>query len=174
MTEPVIALIAAIADNGVIGDGDDLPWRLSTDLRRFKALTLGKPVIMGRRTFATVGKPLAGRTNIVVTRQVGFAPAGVTVAHDLDAALALARDAARAAGVAEAMVIGGGEIYAQAMPVAGRLYVTQVHASPPGTVHFPVIAADTWRPVSSEDFPSGEKDTAATTFIVYERQNSAG
>lgn len=175
MPEPTIALIAAVADNGVIGDGDALPWRLSTDLRRFKALTLGKPVVMGRRTFAAIGKPLAGRTNIVVTRQAGFvAPAGITVAPSLDGALASALDAARAAGVAEAMVIGGGEIYAQAIPLAGRLYITHVHAEPAGTAHFPVIADDVWQAVASEDLPSGEKDTAATTFVIYERRNSAG
>jgi dihydrofolate reductase len=174
VSTPVVALIAAVADNGVIGDGDGMPWRLSTDLRRFRALTLGKPVVMGRRTFAAIGKPLAGRTNIVVTRQAGFASAGVTVAHDLDAALDLALDSARAAGVAEAMVIGGGEVYAQAMARAGRLYVTHVHASPPGTAHFPVIAADSWRLVSSEEFSAGENDTAATTFAVYEPRNPAG
>ena len=173
MAAPVIALIAAVADNGVIGDGEGMPWRLSTDLRRFKALTLGKPVVMGRRTFASIGKPLPGRANIVVTRRSDFAPAGVAVAHDIDAALALALDAARDAGAAEAMVIGGGEIYAQAMARAGRLYITHVHAAPAGTVHFPVIAPDVWRQVSSEEFPSGVADTAATTFAIYERQNPA-
>jgi dihydrofolate reductase len=98
----------------------------------------------------------------------------VTVAHDLDAALALAVEAARAVGVAEAMVIGGGEIYAQAMGSAARLYITHVHATPAGTAHFPVIAADTWLARSSEDFPGGEKDTASTTFTVYERRIFTG
>lgn len=168
-----VAIIAAVGRNGVIGDGVGMPWRLSTDLRRFKALTLGKPVVMGRRTYETIGKPLPGRANIVVTRRTDFAPEGVTVAGSIGEALARAKAAAAASGADEVMVIGGGEIYAAAMEQAKRLYITHVMADPAGTVHFPVIDPGEWRLVSSEDVPAGEKDSAATRYAIYERRNSA-
>jgi len=168
-----IALIAAVARNGVIGDGLALPWRLSTDMRRFKRLTLGKPVIMGRKTFETIGKPLAGRLNIVVTRQRDMQIAGVSVAPSLDAALAIAAEEAAKAGAGETMVIGGGEIYAAAIGRADRLYITHVEASPQGDAHFPPIDPATWKSVESERVPAGEKDSVATTFAVYERIGAA-
>lgn len=164
-----IALVAAVAANGVIGDGTGMPWRLSTDMRRFRALTMGKPVIVGRKTFETFGKPLAGRTNIVVTRQPDYQPSGVVVAASLDEALAGAADVAAATGVDEIMVAGGGEVYAAAIGRADRLYVTHVDAEPAGRTRFPPIAAAEWRVVSREAVPAGEKDTAATVFTVYDR-----
>jgi dihydrofolate reductase len=164
-----VALVAAVADNGVIGAAGAMPWRLATDMKRFRALTMGKPVIMGRKTFASIGKPLAGRTNIVVTRQRDFAADGVTIAPSLDAALAAGRTAAEATGSAEVMVIGGGEIYALAMPHADRLYITRVHAQPEGDARFPAIDPGGWRAVAQEEVPAGEKDTASTTFVTYER-----
>lgn len=166
---PAIALIAAVAENGVIGAGGAMPWRLATDMKRFKALTMGKPVIMGRKTFASIGKPLAGRANIVVTRERRFLAEGVTVAPDLAEAIAAATAAAARTGVGEVMVIGGGEIYAQAMPHADRLYVTHVHAAPEGDARFPRIDPGMWRAVAREAFAAGEKDSAATTFVTYER-----
>jgi dihydrofolate reductase len=166
---PRVALIAAVADNGVIGAGGAMPWRLSTDMKRFRQLTMGKPVIMGRKTFASLGKPLAGRTNIVITRRVGFAAEGATVMPSLAAALAAAGDVAAADGAGEVMVIGGGEIYALAMPQAARLYVTHVHARPEGDTYFPAIDPAAWRAVTREDVPAGEKDSAPTTFVTYER-----
>ena len=168
-----IALIAAVARNGVIGDGPALPWRLSTDMRRFKRLTLGKPVIMGRKTFETIGKPLAGRPNIVVTRQRDMQIAGVRVAPSLDAALALAAEEAAKAGASEMMVIGGGEVYAAAIEHADRLYITHVEASPQGDAHFPPIDPAIWKSVESERVPAGEKDSVATTFAVYKRISAA-
>src|ERR1051325_4572038 len=116
-----IVLVAAVADNGVIGRNNALPGRLSSDLKRFKALTLGKPVLMGRKTYLSIGKPLPGRINIVVSRDPGFAPGGVIVARDLDAALAAARRAAQDSGADEIVVIGGTGIFVQCMPLADRM-----------------------------------------------------
>ena len=164
-----LSLIAAVAENGVIGSGNSLPWRLSSDMKRFKALTMGKPVIMGRKTYESIGKPLAGRVNIVVSRQGGFAPEGVIVAPTLDAALVRAEEGARVAADEEIMVIGGGEIYRTAIGVADRLYITHVEASPEGDTHFPPIEPAHWRATTAERLPAGAKDSAATTFVVYER-----
>jgi dihydrofolate reductase len=164
-----LSIIAAVAENGVIGAGNAMPWRLSSDLRRFKALTMGKPVIMGRKTFESIGKPLAGRVNIVVTRQKGFAPPGVTVVPSVDAALVTAEEGARAAADDEIMVIGGGEVYRAAIDRADRLYITHVEAAPAGDTHFPAIDPAVWRATTAERLPSGPKDSAASTFVVYER-----
>jgi dihydrofolate reductase len=168
-----LSIVAAVAENGVIGSGNALPWRLSTDLKRFKALTMGKPVVMGRKTFETIGKPLAGRVNLVVTRQSGLAPEGVTVTPSLEAALMAAEEEAQATGDEEVMVIGGGEIYRAAIGLADRLYITHVEASPEGDTHFPPIDPAHWRAVSAERLPAGPKDSAATTFVVYERIGEA-
>ena len=164
-----VSLIAAVAANRVIGDGSGMPWRLSTDMKRFKALTMGKPVVIGRKTFETFGKPLTGRTNIVVTRQAGYRPDGAKVAASLDEALALAAEVAEAAGGDEIMVLGGGEIYAAAIGRADRLYITHVEAEPAGAALFPPIDERVWRVVSREAVPAGERDSAATVFAVYER-----
>jgi dihydrofolate reductase len=160
-----IALVAAVADNGVIGVGTVLPWRLSSDMKRFRALTIGKPVIMGRKTYETIGKPLAGRRNIVVTHRKDFAPDGVAVAATLEAALTLAAEGA----ADEIMVIGGGEVYAEAIGRADRLYITHVEAEPAGDTRFPPIYPAIWRAGPEERLPAGENDTAATRFIVYDR-----
>jgi dihydrofolate reductase len=164
-----LSVIAAVAENGVIGDRNGLPWKLSSDMKRFKAITMGKPVVMGRKTFEAIGKPLAGRVNIVVSRRSDFAPKGVTVAPSLEAALVAAEAGARATGDEEIMVIGGGEIYRAAIGLADRLYITHVEAAPEGDAHFPAIDPARWRAVSAERLPAGPKDTAATTFVVYER-----
>ena len=164
-----IAIVAAVARNGVIGRDGDMPWRLSTDLQRFKRLTMGKPVIMGRKTFQSIGKPLAGRFNIVVSGAPAFAADGVTIARDLDAAFDLARNEAARSGAAEVAVIGGGEVYAAAISRADRLYITHVEASPDGDAHFPPIDPAIWRNVSSERIAAGERDSEATIFAVYDR-----
>jgi len=170
MKRPVrISLVAAVAENGVIGANGDMPWRLSTDQKRFRRLTMGKPVIMGRKTFESIGKPLAGRVNIVVTAQAGFRPEGVVVAPSLAAALVAAEETARATGDEEIMVMGGSQIYETAIGLADRLYITHVAAAPAGDAHFPAIDPAEWRAVSAEPVPAGEKDSAATTFVVYER-----
>jgi dihydrofolate reductase len=167
-----LSLIAAVAENGVIGAGGKIPWRLSTDMRRFRRLTLGKPVIMGRKTFGSIGKALEGRINIVVTRQAGFAADGVLLAPSLETALAIAGEPAMAAGGDEVMVIGGGEVYAAALPLADRLYITHVEAAPEGDTKFPFIDPGKWRATASERNPAGAKDSAATTFVIYERQTA--
>ena len=170
MADPRIALIAAVAENGVIGDRQKLPWRLSSDQRRFRQLTLGKPVVMGRKTFAAIGRALDGRVNIVVSRGGDVAP-GALAAGNLPDALALAARHAGPGG--EVMVIGGGEIYAEAIGRADRLYITHVAAAPDGDTRFPPIDPAVWRPVSREEVPAGAKDSAATTFVVYERRTGA-
>jgi dihydrofolate reductase len=164
-----ISLIAAAAENGVIGAGGVLPWRLSSDMKRFKRLTMGKPVIMGRKTYESIGKPLEGRVNIVVSRRPGFKPPGVVVAQTVEAALILAAEKAGASGDEEAMVIGGGEVYAAALSLADRLYITHVEGRPDGDTKFPPIEAAIWRATSPERLPASDKDSAATTFVVYER-----
>ena len=168
MSGTTVSVIAAVADNGVIGSNRAMPWRLSSDMQRFKRLTMGKPVVMGRKTFESIGKPLAGRLNVVVSRQPDFRPAGVTVAASLDAALALA---AKAAGSdnGEVMVAGGGEIYAAAIGLVDRLYITHVEARPEGDTRFPDIDPTVWRATATETVPAGEKDSAATRFVIYER-----
>jgi dihydrofolate reductase len=168
-----LSLIAAVARNGVIGVAEGMPWRLSTDLQRFKRLTLGKPVIMGRKTFATIGRPLPGRANIVLTRHRGAPPEGVTFATSLDAALALAATHAAMLGTSEAMVIGGGQVYAETIGRADRLYITRVDASPVGDTHFPPIDPAVWKGISSERIAAGDKDDVATTFVIYERAATA-
>jgi dihydrofolate reductase len=159
-----------VAANGVIGAGGAMPWRLSTDLRRFKALTIGHPVIMGRTTFESIGKPLPGRVNIVVSGQDGFGPVGVTVATSPVAALAYARSAARDAGAGTVFVIGGAKLYAAMLPSADTLHITHVEASPEGDTWFPAIDPGIWEPVSEERHPAGPKDTAATVYTVYRRR----
>ncbi|MDG4894013.1 dihydrofolate reductase [Mesorhizobium sp. WSM4976] len=166
-----IAIYVAIAENCVIGREGGLPWRLSTDLKRFKADTMGKPIIMGRKTYEGIGRPLPGRLNIVVTRDKAWRAEGIEVTHSLDDAIALAKVRGRCiAGADEICVVGGGEIYAQALPLADRLHVTHVLASVDGDAHFPPIDPSIWRLVSAEDFPAGEKDSHATRYTVYERR----
>ncbi len=160
-----IALIAAVARNCAIGFGDALPWRLSSDLKRFKALTMGKPLIMGRKTFASIGKPLPGRFCIVVTRDSAFTAPGVEVARDLPAALVLAR----ARDPSEIMIGGGGEIYAQTIGLADRLYITEVGLEPEGDATFPRIDASEWREVFRRPGARGPRDEAEFAFVDYER-----
>ncbi|HXF54822.1 MAG TPA: dihydrofolate reductase [Hyphomicrobiaceae bacterium] len=166
---PIVALVVAVAENGVIGTGGKLPWRMSSDLKRFRALTMGKPVIMGRRTFASLAKPLDGRENIVVTRNPAFACQGVTPVPSLSAALALARETAAASGAEEIMVIGGAQIYRDVLPFADRIYLTRVHGSPPGDTYFPEIDPTRWREVSCEQLPKGPKDDYFATLFVFDR-----
>ena len=164
-----ISLIAAVARNGVIGAGQAIPWRIPSDFAWFKRTTMGKPMVMGRKQFETFARPLPGRPHVVVTRQAGYAPAGVTVRHGLDAALETARGMAADAGVDEVMVIGGGDIYAQAMAVADRLYISHVELEPEGDVRFPAIDPAQWRVVDAPDPPRSGSDEAAYSVRVYER-----
>jgi dihydrofolate reductase len=166
----ILSLIVAVAENGVIGRDGGLPWRLSSDLKTFRRLTMGKPLIMGRRTFDSIGKPLDGRDNIVVTRDPYFEVAGVSACPSVAEALTLARVLATTRGADEIMVIGGAAIYDAVLPHAGRIYFTQVHAKPDGDRHFSVPDAKSWTEVSREALPQGERDDHASTLIVYERR----
>lgn len=166
-----IALIVAVARNGIIGRDGDLPWRLSSDLKLFRRLTMGKPVIMGRRTWATLKrKPLDGRDNIVVTRDPAFAAPGAIVVHSITDAFEVARTAATARGVGEVMVIGGAEIYRAALPLADRLYWTEVEAEPAGDTSFPPLDPAAWRLVATEPIPQGEKDEFRAELKIFERR----
>ena len=165
MTVPV-AMIAAVARNGVIGANGKIPWRLPSDFAFFKRQTMNKPLIMGRKTFEGIGKPLPGRTTIVVTRNASFAPEGdIIVVADLSLALQVAR--ARAPD--EVMIGGGGEIYQQAMPFADRLYITHVDLDPEGDATFPMIDPAIWREAETLDVPRTEKDSANFRTVRYER-----
>jgi dihydrofolate reductase len=164
-----IVLLAAVAENGVIGRDNALPWRLSSDLKRFKALTLGKPVVMGRKTYLSIGRPLPERTNIVVTRDRGFRAEGVVVANSIEAALDIGRADARRTGADAIMVIGGTEIFAQTMALADRLEITHVHAQPVGDTFFPPIDHKLWRETSRSEQPAGPRDDASVSFVTYRR-----
>ena len=166
---PIIAMIAGVARNNVIGADGTIPWKIPSDMAFFRRTTMGKPIVMGRKQYETVGKPLPGRTNIVVTRQPGYAPQGVVVVNDLDAALEKARDVAASDGVDEVMVIGGGDIYAQAMALADRLYISHVDLAPEGDVLFPAIDPAVWRVVEEPEVPVSDKDSASFRVRVYER-----
>lgn len=175
---PGLALIAAVSTNGVIGVENRLPWRLRGDLKYFKATTLGKPVVMGRRTWESIGaKPLPGRTNIVVTHQAEYRAKGGVVCHSLNAALQQARliaaaDGPGADGRCEVMVIGGELLFAETLKLADRLYLTDVHASPEGDAFFPAFDRAAWREVARTDVPAvlAEAEPApAHSFVVLER-----
>lgn len=165
----LISLIVAVAENGVIGKDGQLPWRLSSDLKTFRRLTMHKPLIMGRRTFQSIGKPLDGRENIVVTRDPFFSHPGVSTTQSVADALTLARVLGLTSGADEIMVIGGAAIYKSVLDTADRIYLTRVHASPDGDRTFPDLDLKDWREVSREALPQDPKDEFASTLIVYER-----
>lgn len=158
----MISLIVAVSDNGVIGRDGDLPWRQPDDLRRFKAVTMGKPIVMGRKTWESIGRPLPGRQNIVVTRQTGLTLEGADVVASADAAVAAA------AGADEVMIIGGSEIYALFLPLADRVYLTRVHAEVEGDAYFPDLD-DAWRLVSDERHAANDNNDYDMSFRIYER-----
>jgi dihydrofolate reductase len=166
-----IVLVAAIAENGVIGRGGALPWRLKSDMRHFRALTIGKPVIMGRKTYLSIGKPLKDRTTIVVSRDPAFAVPGAVAAPNLDAAFLTARGDALRRNTDAIAVIGGADIYAQALPLAKRLAITQVHKSVDGDAYFPPIDPQVWRETAREEREPQAEDEAAFAFVTYERAN---
>jgi len=165
-----IAMIAAVAENGVIGADQRIPWYIPSDFAFFKRTTMGKPIVMGRKQYETVGKPLPGRTNIVVTRQKDYRPDGVIVMHDLLSALDRAKAIAEADGADEVMIIGGGDIYRQAMPLADRLYISHVALTPEGDVTFPEILPREWNAVDEPQVEADARDTAAYHVKVYERR----
>ena len=165
-----IVVIAAVADNGVIGDDNRLIWRLRTDLKRFRSLTIGRPVLMGRKTFLSIGKPLPGRDTIVLTRDPDFTAEGVRVAHSLDEALAIAQETAAASGADSVTVAGGAEIYRQALPFADRLELTLVHAKPAGDALFPDWERDAFLAGVKEPHPADAENEHPYTFVSYRRR----
>jgi dihydrofolate reductase len=167
---PRIVLVVAVAENGIIGRAGQLPWRLPSDLKRFRQLTLGKPVVMGRKTYASIGKPLDGRDNIVLTRQPDFHPPGVYVAAAVEEALALGQRLAAAHGGDEVMVIGGEEIFRRALDHAQRIHLTAVHAAPAGDVRFDVPGPPAWRKTACAPMVQGPNDQFPADFIVLDRQ----
>jgi dihydrofolate reductase len=164
-----LVLVAAVAENGVIGRAGGLPWRLKTDLKRFRALTVGHPVVMGRKTYLSFGKPLKYRTNIVITRDPEFAAAGVVVARSLEAAMEVAEGDALRRGAAAIVIGGGADIYAKTIDRAARLEITRVHARPQGDTIFPAIDPTRWRETARQEFAAGPDDEVAFTSLTYER-----
>jgi dihydrofolate reductase len=163
--QPRLSLIVAVARNGVIGKNNRLPWHIPEDLKRFRALTMGHHILMGRRTWESIGRPLPGRTSVVITRDPNYSAPGALVAHSLSAALAAC------AADAEAFVIGGAEIYREALPHADRVYLTEVMADYPGDVWFPALGAE-WREISREE-PIRAPDQVRVAYAVFERIREA-
>ncbi|WP_415892764.1 type 3 dihydrofolate reductase [Neptuniibacter sp. PT8_73] len=164
-----LAIIVAQAKNRVIGVNNKLPWHLPEDLRYFKQVTMGKPIIMGRNTYESIGRPLPGRTNIVISRQESYAPQGVKVVSSLEAAIDMAESVAMIDGASEAMVIGGGQIYAQTLEKADRLYLTEVDAEIEGDAWFPEFARENWKEVGREDFSAEGPNPYNYSFIVLDK-----
>jgi dihydrofolate reductase len=167
--EPVIALVVAMGENRAIGHGGDLPWRLHSDMRYFRNITMGKPVIMGRRTFKSLPRVLDGRLNVVLTRNAAFEAPGAIMAYNLEEALDVARKATRKSGVDEVMIIGGEDVFREVLPQAGRIYLTEVHAAPSADTWFPELDMREWREVSREAHEAGPKDDHAFSLVVLER-----
>lgn len=169
---PELVLIAVVARNGIIGADNDMPWKLSSDLKHFKRLTLGKPVIVGRKTFLSFGgKPLPGRPHVVISRDPDYAPPDAEAATSLAAAIDRATHLADELGVEEIMCIGGGQIYAQAIGSADRLEITEVDAAPEGDTHFPVIDPALWRETARVKGERTDRDSADFTFVSYRRKD---
>ena len=164
----IVSLLVAMDENRGIGRDNRLPWHISTDLKRFKILTMGHHLIMGRKTFESIGRPLPGRTMIVMSRNPAFRPEGGFVAPSLDAAL----DLARSRDEEEAFIIGGGEIFSQALPIAGRIYLTKVHGTVQADVFFPLIDEEGWIVKETSIHPTGPKDEFPHTFFILDRKTS--
>jgi dihydrofolate reductase len=160
---PTVSLIVAMARNGVIGRDSAMPWHLPVDLKRFKALTLGKPILMGRRTYESIGRALPGRDNLVLTRARDWRAEGVTVVHSVSEALQ------RSAPNPELAVIGGAEVYRLTLPLAGRIYLTQVLAEVEGDTFFPEFSRSEWREVESSDYAADERHAYGMKFVTLER-----
>jgi dihydrofolate reductase len=160
-----VSIIVAVAENGVIGRGGQLPWHLADDLRRFKRLTMGHTIVMGRKTWESIGRPLPGRRMVVISRQAGYRADGVDVVASLDAAM----EVAAAAGDEELFIIGGAEVYRQALPRADRLYLTRVHAAVEGDARFPDFELGEWRLIESERHAASDQNDHPFTFEHYEQ-----
>ncbi|MAD46378.1 MAG: dihydrofolate reductase [Oceanospirillaceae bacterium] len=169
-----LSLIVALAQNHVIGVDNKLPWYLPNDLKYFKQVTMGKAIIMGRKPYESIGKPLPGRTNIIITRQSGYQPPGKTDSVKIVSSLEEARDLANSLAIVngqdEAMIIGGAEIYSQALPLVERMYMTEVHADVDGDARFPEFDRSLWQAVAREDFQAEGGNPYDYSFVVYERR----
>jgi len=163
---PLISLIVAMAQNGVIGRDNSMPWRLPEDLKRFRAFTLGKPILMGRKTFESIGRPLEGRTNLVLTRDRSWFAPGVIVVHSVEEALT------QASASDELVVIGGAEIYRLVLPFARRIYLTHVHADVQGDITFPEFDPTQWADVEYSSQPADDEHAYPVTFVTLERRNA--
>jgi dihydrofolate reductase len=167
--DPTIGLVVAMGENRAIGRGGDLPWHLRSDMKFFRKVTMGKPVIMGRRTFKSLPRVLDGRLNIVLTRDDGFVAPSAIMAHSLEEGLEAARASCARTGADEIMVIGGEDVFREVLPRAGRIYLTEVHASPDADTWFPELDESQWREVSREAHEAGPHDDHAFSFVVLER-----
>jgi len=167
----MISLVVAIAENGVIGRNGGLPWHLSHDLQTFRRVTIGKPVIMGRKTFQSLKKPLERRDNIVVSRDESFAPEGAIIARDFATALRRAEQCAQERGVGEIMVIGGTDVFKDALPLARFIYKTEVHARPEGDAFFPDVDWSEWEELARTPLPKGPRDEYDAMFILLEHKS---
>ncbi|MBR0899877.1 dihydrofolate reductase [Bradyrhizobium tropiciagri] len=166
-----IVLVVAVAENGVIGNNNSIPWRLKSDLRRLKAITLNKPIVMGRKTFESLPRPLPGRTNIVVTRDANYRARGAIVTNSFENAHAIALGDALRRFATEIAIIGGAEIYAQWMGIADRLEITEVHARPDGDTRFDKIDASAWVEVARVRNPAGPDDSVDFSYVTYRRRS---
>lgn len=164
------SMIVAMSENRVIGINNKLPWYLPNDLKYFKQVTMGKPIIMGRKTYESIGKPLPGRANIVITRNTQWQAEGVKVAHSLEQAIALAEAISNIDGQSEVMIIGGDQIYKACLPQVDRVYLTKVHAEVQGDAWFPEVDWSSWQEVGREDFQAEGANPYDYSFIVYDRQ----
>jgi len=158
-----LAIIVSVAENGVIGSGNQLPWRLPDDLKRFKALSLGKPIVMGRKTYDSIGRPLPGRLNIIVSRRGDLRIEGCTIVSSLSDAIAAAGN------VEEIVIVGGADIYRQVLPQVQTIHLTRVHATVPGDVYFPELAPDEWHEVATEYHPADDRHAHSFTFQTLQR-----
>jgi dihydrofolate reductase len=165
-----LVLVVAVAENGVIGRKGELPWRIPGDLKHFKSVTMGKPIVMGRKTFESIGKPLPGRANIVLTRDKNWHAEGVLAGHSLEGVLRLANDAGRKSGAAEIAIIGGSALFEETLPLAAKIELTEVHASPEGDVYFPKVDRSAFRETRREGPLQGEKDEHAYSVVTLERK----
>ena len=172
VARPHIVLVVAVAENGVIGRDNTIPWRLKADQQRLKALTMGKPLVMGRKTFESLRRPLPGRTNIVITRDADYCAPGAVVTNSFENALAVAHGDALRRSASEIAVIGGVDVYARSLPIADRLEITEVHAAVDGDTRFPAIDLAQWEEVSRVRNRAGPDDSADFSYVTYRRRGS--
>lgn len=165
-----LVIVVAVAENGVIGRKGGLPWRISSDLKHFKSVTMGKPVVMGRKTYESIGRPLPGRANVVLTRDRNWRADSVVAGHSLDEALRLANDEAKKTGAAEIAIIGGSALFEETLPVAAKIELSEVHARPEGDVFFPHFDRSAWRETRREGPIQGEKDDHPYSIVTLERK----